>query len=127
MFHLLTEILRGGIRVDLGGTIPHRGRSKETGVRKPMLTYTIDDPITESPPHAVEVTVKMAGERRWCFFITPHVLESVGDFVEGTRVRMHLGVPHMIVVSELTTEIVDRVLRQLHESGRLMEHTQPLI
>ena len=92
-----------------------------------MLSYTIDDPIVEPLTCSVEVTVSMRdGDERWCFFATPQLLSSVGDWVEGTLVRVHLGVPHMIVVSELSEAIIDRVLRQLDADGRLERHTTPL-
>ena len=92
-----------------------------------MLPYTIDDPIAEPPSAAVEVTVDFGGSgKRWCFFITPEELASVGDWVDGTDIRVHLGVPHMIVVSELNEDIIDRVLRQLYTEGQLEAHTIPL-
>jgi hypothetical protein len=92
-----------------------------------MLPYSIDDPITEPLAHSVEVTVDFGGGRkRWCLFVTPYLLASVGDWVEGTHVRLHLGVPNMIMVSELNTEIIDRVLHQLYAAGDLESHTLPL-
>ena len=39
--------------------------------------------------------------------------------------RMHLGVNHMIVVTELSRDIIDRVLRELEAKNLLLEHTQP--
>ena len=93
-----------------------------------MLPYTIDDPITEPLTGAVEVTIDFGDDgKRWCSFATPQVLASVGDWVDGTRVRVHHGAPHMIVVSELNEEIIDRVLRRLHAEGQLEAHTTPLI
>ncbi len=46
--------------------------------------------------------------------------------VDETRVRLHLGERHMIVVSELSTGIIEAVLRQLHEAGELESRTLPL-
>lgn len=95
--------------------------------RAPLPPYTIHDPITRPLTSAVEVTLDCGGgHRRWCFFFTPEALAACGDWVEGTRVRMHPGVPHMIVVSELSEDIIDRVLRQLHAEGRLEAHTLAL-
>lgn len=54
-----------------------------------MLTYRIEDPISPDLSGAVEVTVDVGGPKRWCFFATPRLLERVGDFVPGTRVRVH--------------------------------------
>jgi len=92
-----------------------------------MLPYTIDDPIGDPHNSCVEVTVDWGGGRkRWCFFITPQALAACGDWVEGTRVRMHLGEPHMIVVGELSRGIIDSVLNQLYAEGQLEAHTVPL-
>ena len=92
-----------------------------------MLLYTIDDPIDDPVSAIVEVTVDFGGgHKRWCFFTTPGALAVCGDWVEGTRVRVHLGVPHMIIVSELTAGIIDGVLNQLYARGELEAHTAPL-
>jgi hypothetical protein len=92
-----------------------------------MLTYTIDDPIAHPLSACVEVTVDFGdGRKRWCFFATPQVLAVCGDWVEGTQVRLHLGVPHLIIVSELSEGIIDDVLRQLYAGGDLEAHTAPL-
>ena len=92
-----------------------------------MWSFTIDDPIAEPLSCSVEVTIEFEdGRRRWCFFATPQLLGAVGDFVQGTRVRLHLGVPHMIVVSELSEAIIKKVLVGLAAGGRLESHTIPL-
>lgn len=54
------------------------------------------------------------------------VLAVCGDLLEGTRVRVHLGVPHIIIVSELSAGIIDDVLNQLYDRGELEVHTAPL-
>ena len=92
-----------------------------------MLKYTIDDPIADPLSACVDVTVDFGGgHKRWCFFATPQVLALCGDWVEGTQVRLHLGVPHMIIVSELSEDIIDDVLRRLYAAGDLEAHTAPL-
>ena len=91
-----------------------------------VVPYTIDDPITDPLTSSVEVTIDFEGQRRWLFFTTPHCLASVGDFVEGTPVRLHLGERHMIVVSELSENIIDRVISSLHASGELLSRTFPV-
>lgn len=92
-----------------------------------MLSYQIDDPIKDTQKQTIEVTVDLNGEKRWCFFITPEQLASVGDWVEGTQVRHHLGVVHMIIVNELSEEIIERILNSLYNEGKLESHTIPLI
>jgi hypothetical protein len=91
-----------------------------------VLAYTIDDPITEPLTCTVEVTIDFGGRKRWLFFTTPQLLTLVGDLVNGTLVRMHLGERHMIVVSELNAVIIDKVLRELHTNGELESRTLPL-
>ena len=93
----------------------------------PMLAYTIDDRITEPLTACVEVTVDLGdGHKRWCFFATPQMLAACGDWVEGTRVRLHPGVPHTIIVSQLSEGNIGRVLKQLYADGDLEAHTAPL-
>jgi hypothetical protein len=92
-----------------------------------LRSYTIEDDLARAHEAAVEVTVTLADERRrWCFFMTPAALAACGDVVEGTRVRLHLGEPHMIVVSELTPDVIERVLRELEAAGELVRRTLPL-
>ena len=91
-----------------------------------VVPYTIDDPITDPLTSTVEVTIDFEGQKRWLFFATPQLLASVGDFVDGTQIRLHLGERHMIVVSELSETIIDRVLGSLHASGELLSRTLPL-
>ena len=91
-----------------------------------VIPHTIDDPITDPLTSSVEVTIDFKGQRRWLFFTTPHLLASVGDFVEGTQARLHLGERHMIVVSELSETIIKKVLRSLHNCGELLSRTLPV-
>jgi hypothetical protein len=91
-----------------------------------MFRYTIDDDISDPQKCSVEVTIDFGSQKRWIFFATPQLLASVGDYVEGTKVRIHLGERHMIIVSELSATIIDSVLRQLHAVGELQSRTLPL-
>ncbi len=91
-----------------------------------MLTYTIDDAITNPLTTSVEISLNLDGQQRWLFFVTPELLANVGDYVEGTEVRVHFGVKHMIIVSELSLPVIDKVLQQLYESGELASRSLPL-
>lgn len=91
-----------------------------------MLQYTIDD-LTELPlQSSVEVTIAIPTGKRWLFFVTPELLSRVGDLVDGSTARVHLGELHMIVVSELSAGIIDSVLRDQHQAGELERRTLPL-
>jgi hypothetical protein len=81
-----------------------------------VIQYTVDDPITDPLTCSVEVTVEFEGQKRWLFFVTPQLLASVRDFVEGTQVRLHLGEGHMVVVSELCESVIDNVLRSRYNA-----------
>ena len=90
-----------------------------------LRQFTIDDALADAGRGAVEVTVTMDdGTSRWCYFMTPTALSEAGDWVPGTQVRFHYGAPHMIVVSELNADIVDRVLRHLDKCGELISCTR---
>jgi LAO/AO transport system ATPase len=102
-------------------------RRPQQVARGRMVSYTIDDPITDPLTQSVEVTVNLGdGRRRWLFFATPQLLATVGDWVEGTQVRIHLGERHMIVVSQLNAAIIDKVVRQLDANGKLESRTLPM-
>ena len=91
-----------------------------------MFPYTIDDPIETPLTCSVEVTIDFPTGKRWLFFVTPNLLAEVGDFVEGTQSRLHLGERHMIVVSDLSSAVIDSVLQQLADAGELESRTVPL-
>src|SRR5262245_18705131 len=91
-----------------------------------MLPYTIDDPIIDPLTCSVEVTIDFGDQKRWLCFVTPALLASVGDWVEGTQVRVHFGSPHVIIVSELSEDIIARVLRKLHADGEMESWTLPI-
>jgi hypothetical protein len=75
---------------------------------------------------SVEVTVTFPAGERWLFFVTPELLNRVGDLVDGSKARVHLGELHMIVVSEISAEIIDSVIQGLHQDGELERRTLPL-
>lgn len=91
-----------------------------------MFQYTIDDLIEHPLQTSVEVTIAFPTGKRWLFFVTPELLNRVGDRVDGSMARVHLGELHMIVVSELSAGIIDSVLRDLHQTGELERRTLPL-
>lgn len=91
-----------------------------------MLGYVIDDPVDMPLVTSVEVTIDFPTGKKWVFFATPELLASVGDYVDGTTVRVHLGETHMIVVSEISPAIIDAVLMDLDRSGELERRAMPL-
>src|SRR4051794_15826226 len=92
-----------------------------------LREFKIVDDVAAGDRGAIEVTLTLEdGSSRWCFFMTPTALGSVGDWVPGTRVRFHHGAPPMIVVSEISDEIVGLVLRHLDEKGELLSSSRAL-
>jgi hypothetical protein len=98
------------------------------GTRNMAATITIEDPLAAADSGAIEVTVELAasGSKRWCFFMTPRALEACGDTLAGSSVRVHLGEPHMIVVSRIDQDVITEVLRDLEKRDELVAHTAPL-
>jgi hypothetical protein len=85
------------------------------------ITDTIDDSQTSS----IEVEVELSnGQHRWCFFVTPELLAKQGDFIEGTEVRLHYGVPHMVVVSEISEDIINQAVLEIYRQGALIDCSQ---
>ncbi|WP_083261032.1 hypothetical protein [Microbulbifer aggregans] len=87
----------------------------------------IEDPIEHHTKGAVEVLITTrSGEKRWCFFFTPEGMAACGDWIPGTHVRFHYGVPHMILVSDISESIVERALKNIESRGELEQCTVPV-
>jgi hypothetical protein len=97
-------------------------------LRAMLESFTIDDDLTIQSKSAVEVTLQLRGRSpRWCFFMRPEALAASGDWIPGTRTRMHFG-PHMIiVVGELTSETINHVLLEIDSRGELERCSLPLM
>jgi hypothetical protein len=117
-----------------------------------LESFTIDDPILDPKMDCIEVTVKLSTRRkRWCFFVTPSWLEAymsgtlepkpidhdgwvihqityLGHTVTTREGRQFeaIHVPHMIIVPELTPEIIEASLRYIDGQGELKECTKSL-
>ena len=93
-----------------------------------LKSFTIDDDLAAQDLRAIEVSLETtSGERRWCFLMTPAALSACGDFVAGTTIRFHLGVPHMIVVAgRLDRPLIERVLNELSERNELLQCSLPI-
>lgn len=92
-----------------------------------IRSVSLDDPIQLPLNRAVEVTIEFdSGERRWCSVCTPDSLERFGDLLPDSSVRMHACAPHMIVLSEVTSETIESAIRHLADSDELIDATLPL-
>ena len=90
-----------------------------------MIRHRITDDLRLRNEIAIEVEVNFDnGEKRWCYFMTPEALATCGDLLPGPRrVRIHVGVSHMIVASALDTPIIEEALAQLDSEDQLYQHT----
>ncbi len=97
-----------------------------TGSEIPVLTtITIRDDLEPEPSSWVEVDLELSdGQKRWCWFATPKLLLKAGDRIEGTSIRALYGVPHLIVVNEVTAEIISQVLHHIEKQGELLKCTE---
>ena len=92
-----------------------------------LESFTIEDAIEDPLRRAVEVTLQLStGERRWCFFATPGSLAIFGDYLRGTKARVHFGSPHMIIVDCLTADIIGAALKQIDEEGLIRSASLPI-
>ena len=93
-----------------------------------MKLFCLDDPIWDEDANnsaSVDVTIKFSnGERRWCYFMTPNALAQSGDWFPDTNTRFHYDFPsYAIFVTEITPEIIQRVLLHMEHDNKLMECT----
>ena len=89
-----------------------------------MTSFNIEDDLANASRGAIEVVVSFVGAGdRWCFFMTPAALSACGDWIPGTNVRVHVGVAHMFVVSEIDESVIRQVLELSDEAGELLAHT----
>jgi hypothetical protein len=96
--------------------------------RQELVSFVIEDDLARASSGGIEVRVMLAGgEERWCFFMTPPALAACGDLLPRSGLRIHLGVKHMIVVSEIDAEVVAEVFAQIDKEGLLREHTSSIV
>jgi hypothetical protein len=118
-----------------------------------LESFRIDDPIVNTDDDYVEVTIILSDKsHRWCFFMTPAYLnKALGGYHPDAKTRLvsklsitshtlvgeslvakdatqfgMLSAPHMILVSQLSEEIIAETLRYLDQYGELEQCTKPL-
>lgn len=93
-----------------------------------IQSFILRDDLATQDTGAIEVELLMRdGTRRWCYFMTPSALAACGDWIEGTPIRIHYGVPHMIVVAgRLTEETIGRALMHIARGGEIEKHSLPI-
>ena len=101
----------------------------EGEVSVPVLThFQLDTSLESALEICLEVTVTFStGEKRWCWVATPAALSRCGDWIEGTTIPFHYGIPHLIIAAEVNEELIERMLRYIDSQGRLLECTLPLV
>lgn len=79
----------------------------------------INDDIACHTERAIEVVVQLSGESRYCYFATPDGLRNFGDWIPGTNARIHYDDNDLIIVSEISEEIIVSAIHAIEEEGRL--------
>jgi hypothetical protein len=72
---------------------------------------------------SVELTIAFPTGEHWLFFVTHDLLNRVGDGLNGDTAKVYPGELRMTVASELSPEVIDSVLRDLHQAGELERRT----
>jgi len=92
-----------------------------------LETIQICDDVVAADSVMIEVELTLSdGQRRWCLFATPTALTNTGDYINGTTIRIHYGVPHLIIVSTLDEQIINQALRHMERNGKLFVCSQPI-
>lgn len=63
-------------------------------------------------------------EKRWCIFTTPDALKQSGSFVGNTSIKIHSSNQHVIILSEISVDIIKNALLYLDSQDELYECTQ---
>ena len=67
------------------------------------------------------------GQQRWCYFVTPQILSQFGGVEEfGAERLLSYHASHMIVVSAITRETIERSLAYIQSQGEMLNCSQPL-
>jgi len=89
-----------------------------------LLFYSIEDDLQVDA--CVEVNIKLStGALRWCWFCTPTAFQTNGDMVPDTDIRFHYGNQHTIIVTELSYEVIDYILKYMDSRNKLLDCTLP--
>ncbi len=89
-----------------------------------IKSINIEDPIEAHNTRAIEVVLEMNDNtKRFCFFLTPQGASNCGDFVEGTKTRIHYGASHVFTVSDISRDIIQAVIKETERKGELLERT----
>jgi len=89
-----------------------------------IKSINIEDSIDAHTTRAIEVVLEMNDNtKRFCFFLTPQGATNCGDFVEGTKTRVHYGALHVFTVSDISKEIIESVIKEIETKGELYERT----
>jgi hypothetical protein len=85
-----------------------------------LETVTIADDLASAEQRLIEVELHFSdGQRRWCLFAAPAALESSGDYIDGTSIRLHYDMPHLIIAGILDEPTIKQALHQIERNGRI--------
>lgn len=100
-----------------------------TGGEAPTIVrIDLSDLIEESVTYAVEVGVELSDEqRRWCFFVTPELLSCLTQADLGSGRLLMYNAPHMIAVSVINRDTIERALRYIDSQNQLLACTAPIV
>ena len=93
-----------------------------------LLRYELEEGVWDDEPSrgALFVYFHMSdGQVRWSFIHSPETLAASGDWVGESKVRIHGGANHMIVLSSRTPASVDAAINYLTRTGQLLAFSRP--
>jgi hypothetical protein len=92
-----------------------------------LVRISIEDPL--DGPHSVDVVLEFSdGQQRWCYFITPATLSQLGGAEQFSGERLlSYHCPHMIVVSAITVEVIEKSLAFIESQGEIVDCSLPIV
>jgi hypothetical protein len=96
----------------------------EGGEAPTLVKWQFDDEVRDEVNDWVDVSFELSdGERRWCNLVTPH---RMIEYFEQPDADPGLHCSNLIVVPDLSTTRVERMLHHLDDQGELIGASLPL-
>ena len=87
------------------------------------LEIQIIDPVELHQQMAIQVAIVIDDEIRYCYVSSPEGLKNFGDWIDGTQVRFHYNFSDLIVVSEISEDLIIKAIKHIQKEGKLKQCT----
>lgn len=89
-------------------------------IKQIIITDPIEPPIT----HSIDVEIEFSdGQWRCCSFLTPELIATLHNWLEGTRTVLWYNMKGLVILGEITEELIYQSLREIESQGDIIEST----